>query len=67
MSDDGDHARQAREESGRRARRAVGLKVIRETREWAEDVEREAAERPRLVWKLVVIVAVVTAIVVLAL
>ena len=66
MSDD-DHAQQAREESARRTKRAVGLKVIRETREWAEDVEREAAERPRLVWKLVVIVAVVTAIVVLAL
>lgn len=50
---------QAREESGRRTRRKVGLKVIGETREWAEGVEREAGQRFRLAWQLVAIIAVI--------
>ena len=49
----------AREESDRRTRRKVGVKVIGETREWAEGVEREAGARFRLALQLVGIIAVI--------
>lgn len=45
----------------RQIRRTVGLRVLRELNRWADGVEREQRQRPRLVAALLALIAVVIA------
>lgn len=51
----------AEEHVTRHVRRTVGLRVLRELHRWADGVEREQRQRPRLVAALLVLIAVVSA------
>lgn len=51
----------AEEHVTRQVRRTVGLRVLRELHRWADGVEREQRQRPRLVVALLALIAVVIA------
>jgi len=56
MAGDDPERTRARREVERNVRRTVGFKVLRETSEWARDVEREQRQRPRLLLRLLLLV-----------
>ena len=59
MAADERHEEERRGEVRRRVRRAVGFKALRDLGRWADDVEREQRERPRLVLRLMIVVALI--------
>ena len=60
MKDQRPSSSEVHEQVQRHVRRRVGLKVLGDLGRWAQGVEREQRERPRLVLMLLAIVALVT-------